>query len=108
MLNTIKRKIQALYSDLIYEIKRWKYKKNLPALEDRDRWIVDTLKRDGVCVTTIADLGLNSSLELLKAAKRQLSRMEKPNNEHLDEKWPQIYTVTGLPEFSRWATEKGY
>ncbi len=106
MLNTIKRKMLALYSDLGYEVARWKYKRNLPVLEERDRWIVDTLKRDGVCVTTLADLGLNSSSELLKAAYNQLSRMEKPNNNHLDEKWPQIYTVTGLPEFSVWATEK--
>ncbi|GAB1540771.1 hypothetical protein NUACC21_34400 [Scytonema sp. NUACC21] len=78
----------------------------MPALEERDRWIVDTLKRDGVCVTTLANLGLTSSSELLKAAGHQLSRMSEPNNEHLDERWPQIYTVTGLPEFSRWATEK--
>ncbi|GAA6618098.1 phytanoyl-CoA dioxygenase [Scytonema sp. NUACC26] len=106
MFNSIKRKMLAVYSDSMCQIARWKYKKNLPALEERDRWIVDTLKRDGVCVTTVADLGLNSSSELLKAAECQLSRMEKLNNEHLDERWPQIHTVTGLPEFFRWATEK--
>ncbi|MBE9004987.1 phytanoyl-CoA dioxygenase [Fortiea sp. LEGE XX443] len=106
MLNTIKNKILALYSDLVCQLKRWQHAKNLPALEKRDRLILDTLKRDGVYVTTLADLGLNSTSELLKAASEQLLRMKNVNNEHLEQKWPQIHTVTGLPEFSTWGTEK--
>jgi hypothetical protein len=105
MLNTIKYKISALYSDLICKVARWKHQKNLPALEGQDRVIIDSLKRDGVYVTTLADLGLDSTSELLKAAYHQLSQMENANNDHLDEKWPQIYTVTGLPEFYAWGME---
>ncbi|MBD2439680.1 phytanoyl-CoA dioxygenase [Nostoc sp. FACHB-110] len=106
MFHTIKYKISALYADLIFNIKRWRHIKNLPALQKRDRIIVDTLNRDGVYVTTLADLGLDFSFELFKAADKQLSRMPNPNNEHLDEKWPHIVTVTGLPEFYKWATQK--
>ncbi len=92
---------------------RWKHSRNLPALEECDvydglrlRNILNALKKDGVCVTTLADLGLNSTPELLKAAYHQLSQMENPNNDHLDERLPQIYTVTGLPEFYAWGIEK--
>ncbi len=106
MFSAIKRKILTLYSDFEYYIARWKHSRKLPALEAGDRQILNTLKKDGVCVTTLADLGLDSSSELLKAAYEQLSQMENPNNDHLDEKLPQIYTVTGLPEFSNWGKEK--
>ncbi|MEH1806417.1 phytanoyl-CoA dioxygenase [Nostoc sp.] len=106
MFNLMKRKISTLYSDFEYYVARWKHSRNLPALEGRDRNILKALKKDGVYVTTLADLGLNSSSELLKAAYQQLSQMENPNNDHLEEKLPQIYTVTGLPEFYAWAMEK--
>ncbi|MCF2146865.1 phytanoyl-CoA dioxygenase [Desmonostoc muscorum LEGE 12446] len=106
MLSIIKRKISTLYSDFEYYVARWKHSRKLPALEAGDRHILNALKKDGVYVTTLADLGLNSSSELLKAAYQQLSEMGNPNNDHLNEKLPQISTVTGLPEFSNWGTEK--
>ncbi|MEH1933046.1 MAG: phytanoyl-CoA dioxygenase [Nostoc sp.] len=106
MFSVIKRKISTLSSDFEYYVSRLKHSRNLPALEGCDRNILNALKKDGVCVTTLADLGLNSSSELLKAAYHQLSQMENPNNDHLDEKLPQISTVTALPEFYAWAIEK--
>ncbi|MBW4560100.1 MAG: phytanoyl-CoA dioxygenase [Mojavia pulchra JT2-VF2] len=106
MFNSIRRKLLAIYSDVSCAIARWKYQNNLPGLERSDRLILDALKRDGVYLTTLADLGLDSTTNLLKAAYQQLSQMEAANNEHLDEKWPQICTVTDLPEISAWATEK--
>ncbi|MEH1973258.1 MAG: phytanoyl-CoA dioxygenase [Nostoc sp.] len=106
MFSAIKHKIVTLSSDLQYYVARWKHSRNLTALEGGDRKILNALKKDGVCVTTLGDLGLNSSSELLKAAYHQLSQMENPNNDHLDEKLPQISTVTGLPEFYAWGIEK--
>ncbi|MBE9001247.1 phytanoyl-CoA dioxygenase [Nostoc sp. LEGE 12447] len=106
MFDAIKRKIATLSSDFEYYLARWKHSKNLPALAGSDHNILNALKKDGVCVTTLADLGLNSTSELLKAAYHQLSQMENPNNDHLDERLPQIYTVTGLPEFYAWGLEK--
>jgi len=105
MLKTMKRKILTLYSDLGYQIARWQHRKNLPLLEKSDRQIIDTLERDGVCVTTLTDIGLSFGSEMLHAAQNLLYRMEKANNDHLDEKWPQIYMVTSLPEFSTWAKQ---
>ncbi|ABA20734.1 conserved hypothetical protein [Trichormus variabilis ATCC 29413] len=106
MLNTIKNKLSAIHSDFACEVERWQHIKNLPSLEKRDRIILDTLKKEGVYVTTLADLGLSSTQNLLQAAKHQLSQMQNANNEHLEQKWPQIYTVTGLPEFYTWGTEQ--
>jgi hypothetical protein len=106
MFSAIKRKISTLYSDFEYYVARWKHSRNLPALEGGDRQILNALKKDGVYVTTLADLRLNSSSELLKAAYHQLSQVGNPNNDHLDEKLPQISTVTGLPEFYAWGIEK--
>jgi len=106
MFTAIKHKISTLVSDFKYYVARWQHSRNLPALEGRDRNILNALKKDGVYVKTLADLGLNSSSELLKAAYHQLSQMENANNDHLEQKWPQISTVTGLPEFYAWGIEK--
>ncbi|WP_375472439.1 phytanoyl-CoA dioxygenase [uncultured Nostoc sp.] len=106
MFSVIKRKISTLSSDFRYYVALWKHSRNLPALEGCDRNILKALKKEGVYVTTLADLGFNSSSELLKAAYQQLSQMENSNNDHLDEKLPQIYTVTGLLEFYAWGMEK--
>jgi hypothetical protein len=75
----------SLYSDLAYQVARLQHKENLPVLEKSDCQIVDTLKRDGIRVTTLTDLGLSSSSEMLKASQNLLSKMEA-NNLHLDEK----------------------
>ncbi|MDZ8185442.1 MAG: phytanoyl-CoA dioxygenase [Nostoc sp. ChiSLP02] len=105
MLNAIKHKISMLTSDLKYYLALWKHSKKLPELGVGDRQILNALKKDGAYVTTLADLGFDSSSELLKAAYEQLSQMEDPNNSHLDEKLPYIYTVTGVPEISNWGKE---
>jgi hypothetical protein len=106
MFSAIKRKIATVLSDFEYYLALWKHSRKLPELEEGDRHILNALKKDGVCITTLADLGLNSSSELLKAAYHQLSQMENPNNDHLDQKLPQISTVTGLAEFYAWGKEK--
>jgi hypothetical protein len=94
-----------LYFDLKYYLALWEHSKKLPALTAGDRQILKALKKDGVYVTTLADLGLNSSSEFLKAAYEQLSQMADPNNAHLEEKLPQIYTVTGIPEIFNWGND---
>ncbi|MBC1237650.1 phytanoyl-CoA dioxygenase [Nostoc sp. 2RC] len=102
MFRAIKHKIFMLYFDLKYYLALWEHSKKLPALTAGDRQILKALKKDGVYVTTLTDLGLNSGSELLKAAYEQLSQMADPNNAHLEEKLPQIYTVTGIPEIFNW------
>ncbi|BAY17982.1 hypothetical protein NIES21_38250 [Anabaenopsis circularis NIES-21] len=104
MLNILKGKMATLNSELAYRIKLWQYAPNLPPLETGDRKIVETLKREGAYVTTLADLGLPSTQEMLQAADQQLSRMSDVHNSHLNERLPQIYTVTNLPEFYQWGS----
>ncbi|MBE9208076.1 phytanoyl-CoA dioxygenase family protein [Nostoc sp. LEGE 06077] len=105
MLNTLQGKMATLNSELAYRIKLWQYAPKLPVLEESDRQIVNTLKREGAYVTSLTDLGLTSTPEMLKAAYQQLSRMADVNNTHLSEKLPQIYTVTDLPEFFNWGQD---
>lgn len=106
MLNIIVSKLFELKSECNYRIALWKHARRLPALEERDRLIVDTLKQEGVYVTSITELGLDSTTELLKAAQVQLSRMSAADNTPVGEKLPQIYTVTDVGEFSQWGREK--
>ena len=105
MLNKIKGKIAAINSELVYRIKLWKYAPKLPTLAAGDRLIVETLKREGVYVTTLAELGLTSTPEMLQAAHHQLTQNILANNSHLAQKLPQISTVTDLAEFSNWGWE---
>jgi len=102
MLNTLKGKMATLNSELAYRIKLWQYAPNLPALEPGDRKIVDTLKREGAYVTTLAELGLTATTEMLQAAYHQLNRMAAKNDSYPVQKLPQIYTVTDLPEVANW------
>ncbi|WGV28240.1 phytanoyl-CoA dioxygenase family protein [Halotia branconii] len=105
MLKTITGKLSALNSELVYRKKLWHHAKKLPVLESGDRLILDNLKKSGVHITTLADLGLNSTPELLQAALKQLSIMTKVNHDNFNQKLPHIYQVTDLPEFSNWGNE---
>ncbi len=105
MLNTVKDKISEIKSELAYRFALLNHERNLPALEQRDRLILQHLKQEGVYMTSLGELGLNSASNLLQAANSQLSRMETPNNSNAGQRLPQIYTVTDLPEFSTWARE---
>ncbi|MBH8565035.1 phytanoyl-CoA dioxygenase family protein [Nostoc sp. CENA67] len=105
MINIIENKMSGLKSELGYRLALWQHRKNLPLLEARDRLILDTLKEEGAYITTLAQLGLPSNSELLQAANRQLSTMS-PANSDQNQKLPQIYTVTDLPEFAAWGSEQ--
>jgi Phytanoyl-CoA dioxygenase (PhyH) len=106
MLNIIQNKVFELKSELVYRGKLKNHEKNLPAIGERDRRISDALKKEGVYVTTLEELGLGSTANLLHKAYSQLSRMEGTNSGKLGRKLPQIHTVTDLPEFSVWGREQ--
>ncbi|WP_414543104.1 phytanoyl-CoA dioxygenase [Nostoc sp. CCY0012] len=106
MINNIKKKLLAYKSQLDYEASLLRYAKKLPQLSLGDRWIVDTLKKEGAYITTLADLGLPSTRELLQASHSLSLEMKQVSNSHLTYKLPQIYTVTSLPEFSTWGSNR--
>jgi hypothetical protein len=106
MLNTITNKLAVLKSELAYRVALSNHASRLPALEEKYQVIVRSLRTEGVCQTSLEELGLASSHELLRASHQYLNTMEAPTESSLGHKLPQIYTVTDIPEFSRWGNEQ--
>jgi Phytanoyl-CoA dioxygenase (PhyH) len=104
MVNKIKSRIFELKSELAYRVALSNHAKNLPTLGNTDSAILDTLKHEGVCVTSLAALGLESTPQLLSESYNQLAAMPAPKT--TGRKLPQIYTVTDLPAFSHWGSEQ--
>ncbi len=102
----IKSKISTLSSELDCIVSRWQHQKNLPALEKRDRLIVNTLKREGIYITTLADLGFNSTSQLLNSAHSILPSMGKDTYTDSSQNPPEIYIVSHLPDFYNWGSEQ--
>ncbi|MFM7406078.1 MAG: phytanoyl-CoA dioxygenase [Cuspidothrix sp.] len=105
MLNNITEKISVLKEELEYHLKLWQHQNYLPILEGKDKIIAESLKRDGVCITSLDELGLPSTSELLKAANIFLPKMGKDNYESLGQNHPEIFNVTHLNEFLDWGKE---
>jgi hypothetical protein len=103
--NLIKNKVIDLKSELNYRTDLIQHAGKLPALEESDRKIVDALKTEGTYVTSLEELGISSTAILLKSASNYLSDMLSVNYSDKTEKLPQIYTMTGLPEFSQWGKD---
>ncbi len=59
-------------SELAYHTDLTKHALRLPKLSQADRTIVETLKREGVCVTSFEALGLASTPQLLEAVEQAL------------------------------------
>ncbi|AFY31951.1 hypothetical protein [Calothrix sp. PCC 7507] len=106
MLTIVPQKIASLRSELNYRIARRKHAKQLPALTAGDRLIVDSLKRDGIHITNLAELGLASTSEILNDAYSLLPSMGKTNDRNSTKNPPKIYIVTDLPSFQNWANEQ--
>ncbi|AFY46344.1 hypothetical protein Nos7524_0429 [Nostoc sp. PCC 7524] len=105
MLNNIQETIDSLNHELTYRRKLREHEKNLPPLDAGDRLIVNTLKRDGIYMTNLAELGLTSTSQLLSAAYRLLPTMGRSDYQITQENHPEIYTVTDIAEFYNWGSE---
>jgi hypothetical protein len=106
MLKAVTHKFSELKSESAYRVALLKHAPNLPVLEEKYSPIVNTLKTEGACLTSLSELGLATSDDLLRASEQYLATMTAPIANALGQKLPQIYTVTDIPEFSRWAKEK--
>jgi hypothetical protein len=106
VINKIKSRIAELKSELAYRVAIANHAKNLPALNGTDSAIFDTLKHEGVCVTSLAELGLAATPQLLNESSNQLAAMPASKGNKSTKKLPQIYTVTDLSAFSRWGSEQ--
>lgn len=105
MLDTFKETISAINSELNYRVKLWQNANKLPTLTASDRLIVDHLKREGIYVTTLADLGLDSTPQLLNVTHSILPSMGKVNYTDDSPNPPEIYNVTHIPNFYNWGNE---
>ncbi|QLE56100.1 phytanoyl-CoA dioxygenase [Nostoc sp. TCL26-01] len=105
MPNNIQEKISSLSFELDYQARLKKHSKNLPPLEPGDRQILNTLKRDGIYITNLAELGFNSSSQMLSISDQILPTMGQANYNSASENHPEIYIVTDLPEFYNWGSE---
>ena len=105
MINQIKNTISTLNSELNYRISLWQHQRNLPPLNPGDKLIVDTLKKEGVYITSLEELGLSSTSKMLADAKNYTDSMVNPREIHGRYNLPQIYTITDLPEFFNWGKQ---
>jgi hypothetical protein len=105
MFNQITNNISLLKSEIDYKLSRWHHVHKLPQLSVSDRQIVDTLKRKGAYITSLAELGFDSTPKMITSAYRYLESMTKPREIHGSYNLPEIYTMTDLPEFFNWGIE---
>jgi hypothetical protein len=105
MLKKIQDKILTLSYELSYRESLSRHAKNLPAINSGDKLIVNTLKKSGVYITSLEDLGFSSTAKMLATANTCADSMVNPRDIHAGYKLPQIYTVTDLPEFFNWGIE---
>jgi hypothetical protein len=105
MFDHLQNKVLTVKHELNYQFKIWQHRKNLPILEKRDRQILDTLNRDGIYITTLADLGIDCTPQLLNAASKLLPRMGKANYNAAQQNHPEIYIVTDIPAFYDWGKQ---
>jgi hypothetical protein len=105
MFTIFQDKISSLKSELDYSVTRWQHGKNLPVIEDKDRQIFESLNRDGIYITSLAELGLASTPQLLNAANRLLPTMGTTQYNIAAKNLPEIYIVTDLPSFYNWGKE---
>lgn len=75
MINTIRDKILQIPSELEYIVSRFRNAGNLPELALPDRTIVDALKREGAFITSLEDLVITPTPQLLNAVRRLLPSM---------------------------------
>ncbi|MBO3459893.1 phytanoyl-CoA dioxygenase family protein [Aetokthonos hydrillicola Thurmond2011] len=116
MLNQLVEYISRIPSELLYRINLIRHASKLPPLSAQDKLIVNGLRKEGVFGTSLEELGLPNTPELVKAAKGELSNMEaalsrsRNNQEKFgslkNPAYPQIFTVTELSDFFSWGSQQ--
>jgi hypothetical protein len=116
MFNQFSQYISRVPSELRYRIDLMKHSSKLSPLSPDDKSIVDEVRREGIFITSLQDLGLTKTSALLKAAESELSNMELALSAQRNSQkkfgslenpaYPQIFTVTDLPEFYTWGSDQ--
>lgn len=64
-------------SELVYQTALNKHLVNLPVISTSDRTLVETIKRDGVVITSLSALGIPSNPHFFQVAKKLMSEIPK-------------------------------
>jgi len=80
--NEIIRKIYRIpllsnIADVAYQTAIANHFDHLPALAESDFFLVNNLKKEGICMTSLTELSIPSSLEMLQSAKKLLPKIPK-------------------------------
>jgi len=113
MLNTIQNRSYRVLSDFAYLLTRQKYAGNLPKLSPFDQSIVDAINREGVFVTSLEDLAITSTPQLLTSAMSIVSRLQAdmwdgPTQVQWDSPTQptQVITLTDYQDIFLWGLEE--
>ena len=106
MFKTLEDKLFSLKSELNYRASCWQHRKKMPVLAAGDRLILDSIKRDGIHITNLTELGLTSTSKLLSSAYNLLPSMGTTNYSSSTQNPPEIYIVTDIPSFYNWGKEQ--
>ncbi len=106
MFKTLEDKLFSLKSELNYRASCWQNRKKMPVLAAGDRLILDSIKREGIHITNLTELGLNSTSKLLSSAYNLLPSMGTTNYSSSTQNPPEIYIVTDIPSFYNWGKEQ--
>ncbi|AKG21650.1 phytanoyl-CoA dioxygenase family protein [Calothrix sp. 336/3] len=110
MFNQLSQRVSRLVSEIFYKIDLIKYRHQLPTLSPADKLIVQELQTQGTVVTSVDDLEIPRTSQMLEIAKKQLSREygdrnAKGNIATLEAPaYPEIYTLTDIPEVYAWGS----
>ena len=80
-------------SEVVYQRALNKHLVNLPVLSTSDRTLVETIKRDGVVITSLSALGIPSNPRFFQVAKKLMSEIPKTVSGQKDE-----FVVHASPE----------
>jgi Phytanoyl-CoA dioxygenase (PhyH) len=112
ILKQVVKKALQVPANFSYQIALIRHASQHPDLTLQELKIVDACRKEGVCVTSLQDLGIASTPQLLKAAESQLALMEKAaassgqRGSAANPALPQIFMVADLPEFDAWARDR--
>lgn len=95
-------------SELVYKAELEKHISNLPALSAQDSAIVDVLRSEGICFTSLESLALPSTPLVLNAVKNLLPQMPKPSSSKTKDYVLHASTtqIMAFPELFFWGLEE--
>ncbi|MBD2463010.1 hypothetical protein H6G89_18375 [Oscillatoria sp. FACHB-1407] len=115
MVSKVSKSVAHVYSEILYRANLARYSRRLPALNSDDRQIVDTLKQEGVFITTLEQLALPSTAQLLRSVEKVLPTMATnlPSENSGKKKTsnhavlvPTKQLITNYPEICLWGLEE--